>query len=34
MARDELDILLDMADYSPSYMFREIYVRLSELIYA
>lgn len=31
---DEVDILLDMAEDSPSYLFREIYVRLTELIYS
>lgn len=32
MKNDELDRLLDMADYSPFYMFRDIYIRMTELI--
>lgn len=33
MRNDEVDKLLEMEDYLPFYMFREIYIRLSELIY-
>lgn len=32
MKNDELDRLLDMADYYPFYMFRDIYIRMTELI--
>ena len=34
MINEELDILVDMAEYSPFYIFREIYMRLTELIYS
>ena len=33
MRNDEVDKLLEMEDYLPFYMFKEIYIRLSELIY-
>ena len=32
MKNEELDRLLDLADTSPFYLFREIYMRLTELI--
>lgn len=32
MKNDELDRLLDMVDYSPFYLFRDIYMRMTELI--
>lgn len=33
MRNDEADKLLEMIEYLPFYMFRDIYIRLSELIY-
>ena len=33
MRNDEVDKLLEMEDYLPFYMFREIFIRLSKLIY-
>lgn len=34
MKNDEVDILVEMADTSPFYLFRDIYIRLTELIYS
>lgn len=33
MKDDEIDKLLEMEDYFPYYMLKEIYIRLYELIY-
>lgn len=33
MKNDEVDKLLDMENYLPYFMFRDIYIRLYELIY-
>jgi hypothetical protein len=34
MKDDEIDRLLEMEDYLPFYMFRDIYIRVYELIYS
>lgn len=34
MKYDEVDRLVDMADTSPFYLLRDIYIRLTELIYS